>query len=152
MLRGVFMPAGVPKDAVDYYVELFKKVRATPEWAQLMEDGAFNPSFMTGADYTKWVETEEKRHRDLMKEAGFLGHQLITTDAPRVLARASETSMSNPPDDPDSSGPRQHHVEIGVAAFMLVLGVIAVIGSLQVGIGWAAEGPKSGFFPFWIGC
>ena len=25
---------------------------------------------MTGADYTKWVETEETRHRDLMKEAG----------------------------------------------------------------------------------
>jgi putative tricarboxylic transport membrane protein len=66
------MPAGAPKDAVDYYVELFKKVRATPEWAQLMADGAFNPSFMSGADYTKWVEGEEKRHRDLMKEAGFL--------------------------------------------------------------------------------
>jgi putative tricarboxylic transport membrane protein len=72
MLRGVFMPAGVPKDAVDYYVELFKKVRATPEWAQLMADGAFNQSFMTGADYATWVENEEKRHRDLMKEAGFL--------------------------------------------------------------------------------
>jgi len=72
MLRGIFMPAGAPKDAVDYYVELFKKVRATPEWAQLMADGAFNQSFMAGADYTKWVEAEEKRHRDLMKEAGFL--------------------------------------------------------------------------------
>jgi putative tricarboxylic transport membrane protein len=72
MLRGVFMPAGVPKEAVDFYVELFKKVRATPEWAQLMADGAFNQSFMTGADYAKWVEGEEKRHRDLMKEAGFL--------------------------------------------------------------------------------
>jgi putative tricarboxylic transport membrane protein len=72
MLRGVFMPAGVPKEAVDFYVELFKKVRATPEWAQLMADGAFNQSFMTGAEYTKWVEAEEKRHRDLMKEAGFL--------------------------------------------------------------------------------
>ena len=34
---------------------------------------------------------------------------------------------------------------------MALLGVIAVIGSLQVGIGWGAEGPKSGFFPFWIG-
>jgi putative tricarboxylic transport membrane protein len=72
MLRGIFMPAGVQKDVVAYYVELFKKVRATPEWAQLMKDGAFNQSFMTGADYAKWVETEEKRHRDLMKDAGFL--------------------------------------------------------------------------------
>jgi hypothetical protein len=42
-------------------------------------------------------------------------------------------------------------VEVGVAAFMALLGVITVIGSLQVGIGWGAEGPKSGFFPFWIG-
>jgi putative tricarboxylic transport membrane protein len=72
MLRGVFMPAGVSKDVVNYYVELFKKVRATPEWAQLMKDGAFNQTFMVGAEYSKWVENEEKRHRDLMKEAGFL--------------------------------------------------------------------------------
>ena len=74
MLRGVFMPAGVPKAAVDYYVELFKKVRTAPEWAQLMNDGAFNQSFLTGAEYTKWVENEEQRHRTLMKEAGFLAN------------------------------------------------------------------------------
>ena len=59
--------------------------------------------------------------------------------------------MSNSPDDSSSAGPRQHHVEMGVAAFMALLGLIAVIGSLQVGTGWGAEGPKSGFFPFWIG-
>jgi putative tricarboxylic transport membrane protein len=59
--------------------------------------------------------------------------------------------MSNSPDDSFSAGPRQHHVEMGVAAFMALLGLVAVIGSLQVGTGWGAEGPKSGFFPFWIG-
>ena len=37
-----------------------------------MNEGAFNQSFMTGADYMKWVENEEKRHEVLMKEAGFL--------------------------------------------------------------------------------
>jgi len=59
--------------------------------------------------------------------------------------------MSNTPDDPDLAGPRQRHVEMGVAAVMGLLGAITVVGSLQVGIGWAAEGPQSGFFPFWIG-
>ena len=54
-------------------------------------------------------------------------------------------------DSPDGSGPRQHLVEVGVAASMALLGAVAVIGSLKVGIGWGAEGPKSGFFPFWIG-
>ena len=59
--------------------------------------------------------------------------------------------MSNSPDDPDAAGPRQRHVEMGVAAFILLLGAITIFGSLKVGIGWGAEGPKSGFFPFWIG-
>jgi putative tricarboxylic transport membrane protein len=72
MLRGIFMPAGVTKDQVDFYVDLFRKVRETPEWKQLMNDGAFNTTFMIGADYAKWVDTEEKRHQALMKEAGFL--------------------------------------------------------------------------------
>jgi hypothetical protein len=40
---------------------------------------------------------------------------------------------------------------MGVALFILALGAISIVGSLQVGIGWGAEGPKSGFFPFWVG-
>jgi tripartite-type tricarboxylate transporter receptor subunit TctC len=72
MLRGIFMPAGVTKEQVDFYVDLFRKVRETPEWKKFMEDGAFNATFMTGAEYAKWVEKAEALHRDLMKEAGFL--------------------------------------------------------------------------------
>jgi putative tricarboxylic transport membrane protein len=75
MLRGIFTVPGATKDQVDYYVELLKKVRETPEWKQLMNDGAFNQTFMTGADYAKWVENEEKRHQALMKDAGFLAGQ-----------------------------------------------------------------------------
>ncbi|MEI7806530.1 MAG: tripartite tricarboxylate transporter TctB family protein [Hyphomicrobiales bacterium] len=48
-------------------------------------------------------------------------------------------------------GPSHRTVEIGLAAFMALLGAITVAGSLQVGIGWGAEGPRSGFFPFYIG-
>jgi putative tricarboxylic transport membrane protein len=72
MLRGFFMPPGVGKDVVAYYVDLFKKVRETPEWKKLMSDGAFNQTFMTGAEYAKWVGDAEKLHEGLMKEAGFL--------------------------------------------------------------------------------
>ena len=72
MLRGVFTTPGASKDQVDYYVDLFKKVRETPEWKKLMADGAFNQSFMTGDEYGKWVATEEKRHEELMRAAGFL--------------------------------------------------------------------------------
>ena len=72
VLRGIFMPAGVTKEQVDFYVDLFKKVRETPDWKKFMEDGAFNQTFMSGDDFRKWVETNDKLHYDLMKEAGFL--------------------------------------------------------------------------------
>jgi putative tricarboxylic transport membrane protein len=72
MLRGVFMTPGATPDQVAYYVDLFKKVRETPEWQKLMSDGAFNTTFMTGDDYLKWVAGEEKRHEELMSAAGFL--------------------------------------------------------------------------------
>ncbi len=72
MLRGIFMPAGVSNDQLAFYVNLFKKVRATPEWEDFMEKGAFNQSFMAGAEFTKWLESAENAHRELMKEAGFL--------------------------------------------------------------------------------
>ncbi|MBH5399679.1 tripartite tricarboxylate transporter substrate binding protein [Bradyrhizobium sp. CNPSo 4010] len=72
MLRGIFMSPKATKDQIEYYVELFKKVRATPEWQEFMKNGAFNTTFLTGADYARWVEAEEKRHEGLMKEAGFL--------------------------------------------------------------------------------
>jgi putative tricarboxylic transport membrane protein len=48
-------------------------------------------------------------------------------------------------------GPTQRGLEIGVAIAFGLVGAIVVIGSLQVGIGWGAEGPKSGFFPFYVG-
>jgi putative tricarboxylic transport membrane protein len=72
MLRGIFMTPGATKDQVDYYVDLFQRVRKTDEWKKLMDEGAFNQTFMVGADYAKWVATEEKRHEDLMRAAGFL--------------------------------------------------------------------------------
>ena len=50
-----------------------------------------------------------------------------------------------------AGGPRHRAVELGVAIAMIVFGALIMYGSLQVGIGWGAEGPKSGFFPFYLG-
>ena len=72
MLRGIFMPPGVKPEHVQYYVNLFKKVMATPEWNKLMEDGAFNRTSLTGKAYVDWLGKEERRHKELMRAAGFL--------------------------------------------------------------------------------
>jgi putative tricarboxylic transport membrane protein len=72
MLRGFFMPAGVTPEQVKYYVDVFRKVRETPEWKDLMNSGAFNQTFLVGNEYTAWVGKEHERHLGLMKDAGFL--------------------------------------------------------------------------------
>jgi tripartite-type tricarboxylate transporter receptor subunit TctC len=72
MLRGFFMPPGVTPEQVNYYVELFKKVRETPEWKKFMSDGAFNQTFMSGKEYLDWVAKAEQEHEGLMKAAGFM--------------------------------------------------------------------------------
>jgi len=72
MLRGIFMAPGVTAEQQAFYVDLLTKIRATPEWKEYMEKGAFNPTFMTGAQFTKWLESAETTHRTLMTEAGFL--------------------------------------------------------------------------------
>jgi tripartite-type tricarboxylate transporter receptor subunit TctC len=75
MLRGIFMAGGVKPDQVEYYIEVLKKVQQTPEWKQLMEQGAFNTTSLEGKDYASWVAKEEQRHVELMKAAGFLAEK-----------------------------------------------------------------------------
>ena len=72
MLRGIFMPSGVTQEQVDYYVNVFKKVRELPEWKKFSEEAAFNTTFMAGKQYADWVANAETEHKSLMQEAGFL--------------------------------------------------------------------------------
>lgn len=59
--------------------------------------------------------------------------------------------MSHSAKGTGGAGPSHRKVEIGFAVFMGFLGAISIYGALKVGIGWGAEGPKAGFFPFYVG-
>ncbi|WP_144299498.1 Bug family tripartite tricarboxylate transporter substrate binding protein [Elioraea rosea] len=72
MLRGIFMAPGVSQAQVAYYIGLLERVRATPEWQELMRQGAFNTTTLTGEEFKAWLTREEERHRTLMTEAGFV--------------------------------------------------------------------------------
>ena len=74
MLRGIFMPPGVTPDQVKYYLDLFQKVRALPEWKDFMEKGAFKQTVMSGDAYIDWLGKNEQAHRVLMREAGFMAN------------------------------------------------------------------------------
>ena len=72
MLRGFFTTPGATPDQVAFYVDLFKKVRETPDWKDFMEKGAFNTTFMAGDEYKAWLKKAADLHRTLMEKAGFL--------------------------------------------------------------------------------
>jgi tripartite-type tricarboxylate transporter receptor subunit TctC len=72
MLRSIFLPGKVTPDQAAYYVALFKKITATPEWKQYLETNALKPVMLTGPEFTKYLEGDEKRHQDLMAAAGFI--------------------------------------------------------------------------------
>ena len=48
-------------------------------------------------------------------------------------------------------GPFHRYVEIGVATVCGLFAILIMGGSLKVGINWGIEGPRSGFFPFYVG-
>jgi len=52
---------------------------------------------------------------------------------------------------PNAAGPTHKSVEAGVAVAIALFGVIVIVGSMKAGINWGAEGPRAGFFPFYIG-
>jgi putative tricarboxylic transport membrane protein len=63
-------------------------------------------------------------------------------------------------DDASGSGPAEadgsdalgtRWPELGVALFLMLIGAMVITDSLRVGTGWADDGPRSGYFPFYIG-
>ena len=49
------------------------------------------------------------------------------------------------------AGPMHRTVEAGVTLAIALFGVIVIVGSLKAGINWGVEGPRAGFFPFYVG-
>ncbi len=72
MLRGIFGAPEMPKEAVEWYAAFLKKVYETPDFKEYMKQGALKPAFATGAEYVKWLEENDKLHRDLMAKGGLL--------------------------------------------------------------------------------
>jgi tripartite-type tricarboxylate transporter receptor subunit TctC len=71
MLRGFFIPSGTTAAQVAFYVDLLKKVVATPEWKDYLAKQALKDVFLVGPEFVKFLEKDEAFHNKLMNEAGF---------------------------------------------------------------------------------
>ena len=72
MLRGIFGAPDMPKDAVDWYQGMLKKVYETPEFKEYLSKGALKPAWETGPEFVKWLGGAEELHRELMTKGGLL--------------------------------------------------------------------------------
>jgi putative tricarboxylic transport membrane protein len=36
------------------------------------------------------------------------------------------------------------------ASILILLGALVIVDAMRLGVGWGMDGPKSGFFPFWL--
>ena len=75
MLRGIFGPPNMPKPAVDFYQGLLKKVFDSQKFQDYLLENALKPAWVTGSEFTKWLEEAEKTHKDLMTKGGLIGSQ-----------------------------------------------------------------------------
>ena len=83
MLRAILMPKGVTREQSDYYVNLMKRVKETPEWKEFINRGAYNDQYLSGGEFAKFLDDDEKRHRDIMQKAGFLAPEAHRRPLPR---------------------------------------------------------------------
>jgi hypothetical protein len=66
---------------------------------------------------------------------------------------AGDKRMDTPhePAAQERTGVPTFAVEAGVAALVLLFGLLVIFGSRKLGSGWTSDGPGAGYFPFYIG-
>lgn len=72
MPRAVYLPPGVPADAVAFWADVLKKVYETPDWKEYIARTSQSSTFLAGADFAKFVSEDEARSRKVFEEQGWL--------------------------------------------------------------------------------
>ncbi len=72
MLRGIFGPPDMPKEAMDFYQGMLRKAYDSPEFQDYLLKNALKAAWLTGPDYVKWLGETESLHKDLMQKGGLL--------------------------------------------------------------------------------
>lgn len=72
MPRTVWLPAGAPADAVKFYADVLKKVSETEEWKEYITRTVQTGTYLAGADFQKFVATDEKNSREVFEREGWV--------------------------------------------------------------------------------
>ena len=70
MQRSVVAPPNMPKEAQDFYVEVFRQVHESAEWKEYTSEKALNRAWLTGDDLMSYFVDEREKHRSILKSMG----------------------------------------------------------------------------------
>jgi tripartite-type tricarboxylate transporter receptor subunit TctC len=70
--RTVWLPGKVTPEHAAFYVELMKKVQATPEWKEYIERTSQTDTFLTGEALNKFIKEDIERTRKIAADEGWL--------------------------------------------------------------------------------
>jgi len=72
MMRAIFAPPGISKEAQDGLTELFRKISKDKEWLAFAAKTGLKATFITGDELMAFAEDYEKKHIVIMKAQGWL--------------------------------------------------------------------------------
>ncbi len=70
--RTVWLPLKVTPEQTAFYVDLMKKVQATPEWKDYVEKSSQSQVFLTGKEFTDYMTQDSERVHKVAEEQGWL--------------------------------------------------------------------------------
>ena len=70
--RTVWLPGKVSADQAAFYVGLMKKVQAEPEWKDYIEKTSQTDTFLTGAEFEKFIKDDITRVHKIAADQGWL--------------------------------------------------------------------------------
>lgn len=69
MWRGFYAPAGVPREAVDFWTRTLTKLAGTRTWARILEDLGWFPFLRTGKDLADFLKEDTRRYETFIRPA-----------------------------------------------------------------------------------
>jgi putative tricarboxylic transport membrane protein len=70
--RTVWLPGKVTPEQAAFYVDLMRKVQATPEWKEYIERTSQTDTFLTGDALTRFIAEDSARTHDVAAQEGWL--------------------------------------------------------------------------------
>lgn len=72
MLRGILGPPAMPREAVDFYRGMLKKVYEAPEFQTYLAENGLMAAWLQGSEFVEWLDRAEQLHKDLMRKSSLL--------------------------------------------------------------------------------